>query len=207
MEQLVLRPQAVLDHDPMNMNQTSSKEDSVGILAGHSSHSTQESLFIQSKASYPGHVTVRSCQWVYKILSLSLYIFIYHIYVYIYRTTNLTHVNVLCPKWQVFICFQIIRYSTNKSITVMYQSEKSNDWIVQNWNMLPSNSGQRIRGFSPCCWPGSYGFRCSFLCGSHASSDSRTSSVTWVKNLPRYSMWSYCEVIIVDFFQDFQRGG
>lgn len=68
--------------------------------------------------------------------SLSLYISIYHIYVYIYRTTNLTHVNVLCPKWQVFIRFQIIRYSTNKSITVMYQSEKSNDWIVQNWNML-----------------------------------------------------------------------
>ena len=57
------------------------KEDSVGILAGHSSHSTQESLFIQSKASYPRHVAVRSCQWVYKVLSL--YIYIYIIYMYI----------------------------------------------------------------------------------------------------------------------------
>ena len=91
----------------------------------------------------------------------------------------------------------------------MYQSEKSNDWIVQNWNMLLAptpDSGFEALVHAVDLDPmvldaaSSVGAMPPAIQGLQAS-------LGFNKPGPRYTMWSYCEVIIVDFFQDFQRGG
>lgn len=98
------------------------KEDSVGIskvirvIPPRSHCSSKAKLVTRDMLLY---VVVNESIKFSLSLYIILYIYIYHFYVYIYRTTNLTHVNVFSPKWQVFKCFQIIRYSTTKSFTIM----------------------------------------------------------------------------------------